>query len=278
MKIFNIYKDSTKIKCNNKLNLIIGEFYKPMDSYDDKTFSTSQIAEIFDLHPNTIRLYESWGVISAPIRKKNGYRVFTKEHVLQLEIVRIALRAEVVQNGLRKQAIDIIQTMAKREYKRAILLTDRYLEMINIETNFAEEAIIITEKLLKNELLTDNHISSTRIQVSKSLNISIEALRNWERNGLIKIKRRENGYRIYDEHDLQMIKIIRVLKEAGYSLAAILRMITALYSGETIDVKNILNTPDSGEFIISVCDKLLHSLYNLKKDAELIKRKILEIK
>ena len=68
------------------------------------TYSTSQIADKFGLHPNTIRLYENWGVISSPERKPNGYRAFTDEHIKQIEIVRLALRAEVLQNGLRKQA------------------------------------------------------------------------------------------------------------------------------------------------------------------------------
>lgn len=36
------------------------------------TYSTSQIAEIAGLHPNTVRLYEEWGLIQKPERKKTG--------------------------------------------------------------------------------------------------------------------------------------------------------------------------------------------------------------
>ena len=36
------------------------------------TYSTSQIARIVGLHPNTVRLYEEWGLIQKPERKKNG--------------------------------------------------------------------------------------------------------------------------------------------------------------------------------------------------------------
>ena len=39
------------------------------------TYSTSQMAKIVGLHPNTVRLYEEWGFIQKPERKKNGYRV-----------------------------------------------------------------------------------------------------------------------------------------------------------------------------------------------------------
>ena len=86
------------------------------------SYSTSQIADKFGLHPNTIRLYENWGVISSPERKSNGYRIYTDEHIKQIEIVRLALRAEVLQNGLRKKAIQIIQQLLCANMQRLFYL------------------------------------------------------------------------------------------------------------------------------------------------------------
>ena len=106
-------------------------------------YSTSQIADKFGLHPNTIRLYENWGVISSPARKPNGYRAFTDEHIKQIEIVRLALRAEVLQNGLRKQAVQIIQTVALRDYEKALTLTNDYIKNIDKETEFSKAAIVL---------------------------------------------------------------------------------------------------------------------------------------
>ena len=40
----------------------------------ENTYSTSKIAKIAGLHPNTVRMYEKWGLIQTPERKKNGYR------------------------------------------------------------------------------------------------------------------------------------------------------------------------------------------------------------
>ena len=34
------------------------------------TYSTSQIAKRVGLHPNTVRLYEEWGLIQKPKQKK----------------------------------------------------------------------------------------------------------------------------------------------------------------------------------------------------------------
>lgn len=238
------------------------------------TFSTAQLAEQYDLHPNTIRLYEKLGFISMPSRRENGYRVFTEEHIKQVEIVRIALRAEVLQNGLRKQAIEIIKTMAAREYGQAMRLTEDYLAHIETEMKFSEQAIAITEQILSETPICLSPILYTRKQAADSLNITIDTLRNWEMNGLLKVKRKENGYRVYNETDMRTLTIIRQLRVANYSLSAILRMINALNSNREINVKQVLSTPDDSDYIISVCDRLLVSLGEAQKDADRLKEKL----
>lgn len=237
-------------------------------------YSTSQIAALFDLHPNTIRLYEDLGFISAPQRKQNGYRVFTEEHVKQIEIVRIALKAEVLQNGLRKQAIKIIQAVADRELENALRNVDEYIENIEREIRFSSEAVLVVKSILTNKILDRKKVLLTRKQTAYHLHITIDTLRNWELNGLIEIKRKQNGYRVYDETDIQILTIIRELRTANYSLSAILRMLNALRRNQEIDVDKVLNTPDDGEFIISVCDKLKVSLHSLKNDALVLRKKI----
>ena len=52
------------------------------------TYSTSQIAKMVGLHPNTVRMYEEWGLIQKPFRKKNGYRVYDENDMNRLKIIR----------------------------------------------------------------------------------------------------------------------------------------------------------------------------------------------
>ncbi len=65
----------------------------------EKTYSTSQIAGIVGLHPNTVRKYEEWGLLQTPERKPNGYRVFTDVHIKQFELAKKALQSVIVQAG-----------------------------------------------------------------------------------------------------------------------------------------------------------------------------------
>lgn len=44
-----------------------------------------------------------------------------------------------------------------------------------------------------------------RKEVTRYLDISVDALRNWEMNGLLTIKRKQNGYRIYIDADIREI-------------------------------------------------------------------------
>lgn len=91
------------------------------------TFRTAEIAAIIGIHPNTVRLYEEWGLISKPERKENGYRIFTDLHIQQIQLARTAFQIEVLQSGLRKKMVAMLKTSADRDFEKAIILTQEYL-------------------------------------------------------------------------------------------------------------------------------------------------------
>lgn len=234
------------------------------------TYTTSEIARHIGIHPNTVRLYEELKLIPKPERKANGYRVFTDFHMEQIKLARTAFQIEVLQNGLRKQAIAIIKTSATGGFNQAIHLTELYLQQIKQEQRNAEEAIEITEKLLSGkpqEHETDAALL-TRQDAADYLQVTIDTLRNWELNGLITIKRKQNGYRVYTAEDIRLLKIIRSLRCANYSLSAILRMLNSLSQNPKAAIRQVIDTPKENDDIISVCDRLLTSLHDAERNAE----------
>lgn len=76
------------------------------------TYRTAEVAKIIGIHPNTVRMYEEWGLIPLAERKPNGYRIFTDFHVEQLKLARIAFQIEVLQNGLRKKVVETVKLPA----------------------------------------------------------------------------------------------------------------------------------------------------------------------
>ncbi|RGY97368.1 MerR family transcriptional regulator [Clostridium sp. AM58-1XD] len=227
----------------------------------ERIYSTSEAAALIGVHPNTVRLYEQLHFISAPGRKANGYRIFTELHIQQLTMVRLAFQVEVLQNGLRKKAVEIVKTIGQCDFSTALEMVQIYLDQIEQERVHAEEAIQITKDLIDGKgSPTLPSVSLTRKETAEYLGITIDTLRNWELNGLLSVKRMKNGFRVYTAADIGRLKVIRSLRCANYSLAAILRMLQALSADPDTDIRRAINTPAEGDDIFTACDSLLISL------------------
>lgn len=244
---------------------------------EQTTYSTSQIAKIVGLHPNTVRKYEEWGLIHKPERKPNGYRVYTDIHVKQFRLARKAFEIVIVQSGLRERIIDAVELSAQYRFDEAIEKALEYIQIAERETENAKEAARICEALYRQSPKPDGKLKK-RSQAARELGLTIDTIRNWEMNGLLTVKRRQNGYRVYDINDINRIKIIRSLRCANYSLSAILRMFKKYDGKGESGILEILNTPESNEDIISACDKLIDSLENAVKNAREVIAIIKEIK
>ena len=267
------------------------------------TYTTSQIAKSARVHPNTVRKYEEWGLIQKPLRKPNGYRIFTDIHLKQIALLRKAFQIEVMQAGLRRRIVNVVKLSAQYRFDEAIQLAQEYILIAEREKQNAKEAAKIYEELYKNDFQNnankkkrgensggtckDFGTSKTekpflkRSEAAAELNLTIDTIRNWEMNGLLKVKRKKNGYRIYDSDDINRLKIIRSLRCSNYSLSAILRMLNVLeyrMNKSRTDILEVLNTPDESEDIISVCDRLVFSLEKAEENARDVICLINEIK
>ncbi|MGN0508505.1 MAG: MerR family transcriptional regulator, partial [Ruminococcus sp.] len=176
-----------------------------------------------------------------------------------------------------KKITKMIKASAAGDFDGAILLTNEYLEQIACERINAEEAIEIVKQLLSGD--EQSHTQRLkRKEVSKALDISMDTLRNWEMNGLLTVKRKENGYRVYTDDDIRRLKIIRSLRCANYSLEAILRLLRQLSQNPQADIRSALNTPKQSDDIISVCDRLIVSLSSAEENALKIRAMLQDMK
>ncbi|WHH58557.1 MerR family transcriptional regulator [Petroclostridium sp. X23] len=225
-------------------------------------YKTHEVSEIIGIHVNTVRLYEKYKLISKPERLANGYRVFTDLHIEQFKMARAVLKVEVLQNGLRKQAVDMLKMSALGNLESAMKMAECYLQQLDLEMSHAEEAIEIAKKILNSDDsdIPKEEISFTPKETAETLQVTMDTLRNWELNGLITVKRKQNRYRVYFYEDIQRLKIIRSLRCANYSLSSILRMLGALSQNPATDLRKSINTPQDNEDVITACDKLLTSL------------------
>ena len=249
-----------------------------MNNPNAPTYSTSQIAKIVGLHPNTGRMYEEWGLIAKPLRKANGYRVYDDIHIKQFQLARKALQIEILQAGLRSKIIEAVKLSAVYRFDEAIEIAEEYIRTAEREKDNAKEAAEICELLYRQHTEADD-VFYKRAQAAAELGLTIDTIRNWEMNGLLTVKRKQNGYRVYDSNDIKRLKIIRSLRYANYSLSAILRMLKKYDSGMNgNNILDILNTPNNDDDIITTCDRLDVSLENAINNAYEVISTIKEIK
>ena len=69
-----------------------------------------------------------------------------------------------------------------------------------------------------------------------------------------------NGYRLYGAAEIGRLRVIRMLRQAGYSMMAILRMLLHLERGRTENLRRVLDTPRPDEDVYSAADQWLSTL------------------
>lgn len=62
--------------------------------------------------------------------------------------------------------------------------------------------------------------------VSKIIDVVPATIRNWEKVGLIKIKREKNNYRVFDFHDIEVLKKIKEYSDNNMSISTIKQLLS----------------------------------------------------
>lgn len=237
---------------------------------------TSDIAKAVGVHNNTIRLYEAWGFLPEIPRGDNGYRQYTIQHLEQAKLARLALQWPYV--GDKSLLIDLVKSAAEGDLGMAMELAYQYLAQVRVERTYAESAIEFLERWAAGHLMEAprQHVHITA--AARRLNVTVDMLRNWERNGLIDVPRDpSNQYRLYGTTEFGRLRVIRTLVQSGYSLMAILKMLKQFDAGKTDNLSAALDLPpeeSANEAINVIADRWLSSLIELEQRAQAIIQQI----
>lgn len=238
-----------------------------------KLLRTSDLARAVGIHPNTVRMYVEWGLIPPVERSESGYRQFTQHHLDCLRLARMIYATEYPGRSLRASSNEIIQRAVVDDWTGALEKARGHLAHVQAELESANQAANLLEHWAQNMAAETDEVPLATGEVSKLLGVSMDVLRNWERNGLIRVRRNSyNNYRLFGKKEIERLRIIRVLSRAGYSHMAMLRMFIELDGGKTRGLKKVLDTPREDEDIFTAADHLLSTLNAQEKRAkEIIK-------
>jgi DNA-binding transcriptional MerR regulator len=213
------------------------------------------------IHPNTVRRYVDWGLLPPVERSPAGYRRFTQRHLDCLRLARLIYAADYPGKTIRTSGSVIIQYAVAGDWGGALEKAYQFLALIQSERAQADAAATLLERWAQGTA-TDGTSETLQIaQVAKRLGVSIDILRNWERNGLVSIPRNaSNGYRRFGSPEISRLRVIHMLGRAGYSLMAILRMLTELDGGKINGLRQALDTARPDEDIYMASDHWISTL------------------
>ena len=221
---------------------------------------TSDIARAAGVHPNTVRMYEEWGYLPPVKRGRNNYRLFTEAHLDQMLLARKALQWPYP--GGKGPIIELVKSAANSNFGKAMELAYHYLANVRAEKTHAESAVTYLEHWANGQIV-DTIEQPVRIgEAADMLGVTRDMLRNWDRNSLLEVPRNpHSGYREYGPEELGRARVIRMLRQSGYSVMAILRMMLAYDSGQTANLRGKLDIPLSDEDTLNnVADRWLATL------------------
>lgn len=240
-----------------------------MVSAPQRPLRTSDLARAVGIHPNTVRLYEAWGLLPPVPRSPNGYRYFSQIHLDQLRLIRQAMALTWMGGALRQAALDMIHSSGQGDLGGALELAYRLLSLVQAERAQAETAALFLQHWAQGGLIDATNQPLRTIQVACLLAVSPDRLRDWERDGLIHVPRDpRNGYRRYGAAEIGRLRVIRSLCTARYSHMAILRMLLLLDGGAVIDPRRSLDTPRPDEDALYATDQLLTTLAQSEDHAQ----------
>lgn len=112
-------------------------------------------------------------------------------------------------------------------------------------------------------------------EVANMLGISSESLRKYERLGFIAPLRNENGYRVYTKPDIYVLSGLRVLRNEGYSLNEIKKLVEAPYE-EVLFLKkkrceSLQKEIAYQQLVLQALQKEYEELEAIKSDANKVK-------
>jgi DNA-binding transcriptional MerR regulator len=191
---------------------------------------TVDLARAAGISVQQVRNYESQDLLPAASRSKSGYRLYTQRHLAALKTARSLV------GGYGWQRVQAIMQALHRDDLAAALATidARHAELASKRLQ-VEQTLAALHALTAGSTPAHGSHYSQRVRVgeaAKQVGVRTSALHFWEQQGLLHPSRdRDSRYRLYDEHQMRRLRVIVLLREAGYDFTVILSVLDELAAG-----------------------------------------------
>jgi DNA-binding transcriptional MerR regulator len=177
-----------------------------------------------------VRNYEASGLIPQAQRSPSGYRLYTQQHLAALQTLKSMVhgygwqRTPAIMQALYRG--DLSATLATIDERHAELANKR----LQIEQTLSALRILAAQSAPKPH---SSHPQHFRIgEAAKQVGVRVSALHFWEQQGLLHpLRDQSSRYRLYDEHQMHRLRVVVLLRSAGYTFNVIQPVLDELAAG-----------------------------------------------
>lgn len=199
--------------------------------------TSAALARLVGYSPQQVRDLERLGVLPPAARDPNGYRRWTKEHVVVLRAYR-ALAAAIGPVPARR-LLPVLRTSPLAEAAGQVdeLHASLARERARVVEALRGLAVVVGEP----DLPAVEGDAMTIGELAQALDVRPSALRHWERAGLL-APRRAAAARRYDPPAVAAARVVAALRSGGYPVPTIARVLDELARHRTTrDAQDLLD-------------------------------------
>ncbi len=177
-----------------------------------------------------VRNYEANGLIPKAQRSPSGYRLYTQQHLAALK----AVKSMVPGYGWPRTSA-IMKALHRGDLSAALTTIDeRHAELASKRFQMEQTLVALRTLAAQSDSLQRSH-HSQRVQVgeaAKQVGVRVSALHFWEQQGLLHpVREQHSRYRLYDEPQMRRLRVVVLLREAGYDFTVIRSVLDELAAG-----------------------------------------------
>jgi len=190
-----------------------------------RVYKPIEIAKELGISTSALRHYESWGVVPAPARAANGYRIYTDVHLAYFRCLRTMFPGFGV-----AVACEALRCIQRADIDAAFWLVNKEQAKLQQEKAAADQTLELLQNLELSPISKKKPKNSMTIgEAAAFAGVTTSAIRHWEKEGLLEPARDpDNGYRLFAPAHIRKILLIRTLRNTVYFLQHMKEIVQAV--------------------------------------------------
>lgn len=192
---------------------------------------TSDLAQAGDISVQQVRNYEMNGLIPKAPRSQSGYRLYTQQHLAALQTVK-----SLVHGYGWQRTSAIMQALHRGDISAALATIDERHAELTSKRRQMEQTLLALQTLAAQSDALHRSQSSQPIRVgaaAKLAGVRVSAVHFWEQQGMLHpLREQHSRYRLYDEHQMLRLRVVALLRDAGYLFNVIQLVLDELTAGQ----------------------------------------------